>query len=322
MSVYRIRWDEPAPEECLRAVVTIGNFDGVHLGHASLLARLRAQARRLRVPAVAMTFDPHPLRLLRPERYQPTLTTPADRAGLLHEAGADHVLILHTSPELLQLSAADFFDRVIRRNLRAGGLVEGPNFAFGHNREGDVEMLARLCAQAGLVLEIVPPLQLDGGIVSTSRVRDALSQGQVGTAQRWLGRPYRLTGTVGGGQRRGQQLGFPTANLTHIDTLIPGDGVYAARAAHGPPRPQGTGDGPPRPQGSFPAAVNIGPNPTFGEQERKLEVHLIGFQGDLYGQLLTVEFLARIRDTRRFESLDLLKTQIQSDVARARELAS
>ncbi len=319
MAVYRLQWDEKAPANCQGAVLTVGNFDGVHRGHAALLARLRIQAGTFDAPAVAITFDPHPLLLLRPEHYQPTLTTIEERSRLLQVLGADHVVVLHTEPALLKLSAEEFFQRVIVDHLQARGMVEGPNFAFGHNREGNVVTLARLCATDGMNLEIVQPLELDDEIVSSSRVRRALLAGDVAAANHLLGRPYRLYGVVETGQRRGQQLGFPTANLSQVRTLIPGDGVYAVRGWIG-------GDTPPalpsqgREKTDWPGAANVGPNPTFGEQVRKVEVHLIGFQGDLYGQTLAVGFLARLRDTRRFESVEQLQEQLRRDVAQAREL--
>ncbi len=306
MAVFRWEWNEPAPETCRVAMLSIGNFDGVHRGHASLLARLRAHAGEQRVPAVVLTFDPHPLLLLRPQAYEPTLTTVNQRADELHRAGADQVLILHTTPQLLALSAEDFFGKVIRERLHAGGMVEGPNFGFGHNRAGNVETLARFCAREGMVLEIVQPLVMDGGIVSSSRVRKALLAGDLPSANRWLGRPYSLTGIVAEGDRRGRQLGFPTANLVNVETIILADGVYAVRGAF---------DGK-----TWPGAANVGPNPTFGQQARKLEVHWIGFDGDLYGRTLTVAFLARLRDTKRFESADQLLEQLRADVRKAVEL--
>ena len=315
MPVVRWKWDEAAPGEVRGALLTVGNFDGVHRGHAALLARLRAHAADLGCPAVAVTFDPHPLLLLHPESYQPTLTTPSERARLLEECGADHVIILRTEPGLLKLSAADFFERVLCGTLQARGLVEGPNFGFGRNREGTVETLARFCTRAGLVLEIVPPLTMDGGVVSSSRVRRALLAGDVASAARWLGRPYRLAGVVSAGQRRGQTLGFPTANLTQIATVIPGDGVYAVRAWLPSATPARGSE-----QRWRPAAANIGPNPTFGEQARKVEVHLLDFQGDLYGRTLAVDFLAKLRETQPFDSVDHLLAQIRADVAKVRAL--
>jgi riboflavin kinase/FMN adenylyltransferase len=307
MAVYTLAWNEMPPGSCRGGALAIGNFAGVHRGHLALLAELRRQAVAVGGPAVAVTFDPHPLQLLRPEQFQPLLTTVADRAALLEANGADQVVILRTTPDLLQLSAEEFFSRVVRAQLAARAMVEGVNFGFGHNREGDVEMLRRLCAAAGLLLAVVPPLTANGVTISSSRVRDALVRGDAREAAALLGRPYRLRGTVGTGQRRGQQLGFPTANLELAETLVPGDGVYAVRVHH-----QGT---------VWPGAANIGPNPTFGEQARKVEVHLIGFQGDLYGQVLAADFIERLRDTRPFDGVAQLVEQLRLDVERARQIA-
>jgi riboflavin kinase/FMN adenylyltransferase len=308
MALHRLNWREVPPEPCRYGVGIIGNFDGVHRGHALLLERARLLATPRQAPVVAVTFVPHPLQLLRPESYQPALTTLDDRAELLHAAGADHVVVLNTERSLLELSAADFLTRVVLDGLKAMALVEGPNFRFGRQREGNVETLARFCAASGLVLEVVNPLQVDGTVVSSSRIRRSLVAGDVSAATRGLGRPYRLRGIVGVGQRRGIGLGFPTANLGEAATIIPGDGVYAVKAW----LPGGA---------SYSAAANIGPNPTFGEHDRKIEVHLIGFQGDLYGQRLAIDFLDRIRDTRKFDSTADLLDQIRGDVARAQQLA-
>jgi riboflavin kinase/FMN adenylyltransferase len=315
MAVHNICWHAQVPDPCRGGFVTIGNFDGVHRGHQLLIDRARNHAQRSGVPTLAVTFEPHPLRLLRPDAFQPTLTTLDDRLHLLHGAGADHVAVLETEPSLLALSAADFFDRVIRDNLHAAGLIEGPNFGFGHNREGTVETLLHFCVRDGLMLEIVEPLRGPEGVVSSSRIRNALLAGDVAAAASGLGRSYRLTGLVGVGQRRGAGLGFPTANLTQVPTIIPGDGVYAVRAWIG--RVGYTSPGT-----SFPGAVNIGPNPTFGEQARKVEVHLVGFEGDLYGQPVTIEFVARLRETRKFAAVEELLAQVQADVAQVTKLVS
>jgi riboflavin kinase/FMN adenylyltransferase len=303
MANYTIDWRDPPPEGCRHGAVAIGNFDGVHRGHAALIAGVRAEAERIGGPAVALTFDPHPLGLLRPGQTLPRLTVARDRADLLHALGADHVLTLHTTHELLGLSAGEFFDRVIREQLGARALVEGVNFGFGHNREGNVETLARLCEPWGIPLTVVPPVEVAGRRVSSGRVRALLGEGKVAEAAEMLGRPYRLRGTVGTGQKRGKALGFPTANLVEIQTLIPRDGVYAARVAL-----EGK---------DWPAAVNVGANPTFGEVERKVEVHLIGYRGDLYGQELAVDFLRRLRDTRTFSGVEELVGQLRRDVAEA-----
>src|SRR5438477_9162171 len=175
MATIRFNWKEMPPPECRGAAVSIGNFDGVHRGHAALLSELIHRARAINVPAVAMTFDPHPLQLLRPEQFQPVLTTVADRADLIHSLGVDHVLILQTNPELLQLSAEEFFEQVVRSRLAARVLVEGVNFGFGRQRQGTIDTLRNLCLQHGVALTVVPPFMTEEGIVvSSSRVRAAL----------------------------------------------------------------------------------------------------------------------------------------------------
>jgi riboflavin kinase/FMN adenylyltransferase len=307
MGIVRLSWNEMPPEACRGGALSMGNFDGVHLGHAALLTELRQRARAGGIPAIALTFDPHPLELLRPEQFQPVLTTVADRAELLLANGADQVLVLQTTRDLLGLSASEFFHQVIEDRLAARVIVEGPNFGFGRNREGNLEMLAALCGRSGLDLIVVPPVSRAGRPVSSSRVRDTLVRGDVREAIALLSRPYRIAGTVATGQQRGRTIGFPTANLSQISTLIPGDGVYAVRAEV---------------QGKvWPGAANIGPNPTFGEQSRKIEVHLIGFQGDLLGQSLKIDFLERLRDTGKFAGPSELVEQLRRDVEQARRIS-
>ena len=291
------------PPICRGGAIAIGNFDGVHLGHQALMAAAREEAAQFGGPAIAVTFDPHPLQLLRPESFQPVLTTLDHRAVCLRRAGADQVIVLRTTPELLQWTSREFFQRLIVKGLEARGVVEGFNFFFGKGREGNLNTLKDYCQQAGLTLQVVAPIELDGKVVSSSRVRDDLLAGKVDLAMALLGRRYQISGIVGTGQRRGQSLGFPTANLERIQTIIPGNGVYAVEAQV---------DGRP-----WPAAANIGPNPTFGEQERKVEVHLIGFHGDLYGQPLAIAFIAKLRDTRSFAGPADLALQIRLDVAQA-----
>ncbi len=307
MAVYTLDWNAMLPGDCRRGAVSIGNFDGVHRGHAALLAELRHRADALGGPAVALTFDPHPIELLRPESAPPRLTTTEDRSQLLLKLGADCVLVLRATQELLAFRAKDFFAEMVQQRLQAQALVEGTNFGFGRGREGDVGTLAELCETAGIGLTVVPPLLLDGNEVSSSRVRAALATGNVGEAASLLGRPYRLSGLVGTGQRRGQKLGFPTANLEQVRTLIPGDGVYAVRVPH-----EGK---------KWPGAANVGPNPTFGENARKVEIHLIGFQGDLYGKPLAVDFLERLRDTLPFKNITELVEQLRRDIDQARRIA-
>lgn len=298
-----ILWNEPPPVEFRGGALAIGNFDGVHRGHAELVRVLRESGR----PAIAVSFDPHPLQLLAPQRFLPELTTPADRALFLRECGADGVCFLKTTPELLKLTAEEFFHRIVREGFGARAVVEGFNFRFGQNRTGDIDLLRRLCQEAGLTFRLVLPVELDGRPVSSSRVRETLVEGRVEEARRLLGRPYHLRGRVGTGARRGRQLGFPTANLEAIPTLIPGDGVYAVLASWNHRTALG--------------AAHIGPAPTFREQQRRVEVHLLDFVGDLYGEELTIRFLRQIRPTHRFADADDLVRQLRRDVEEVRRVA-
>jgi riboflavin kinase/FMN adenylyltransferase len=303
-----LHWNVQPPAAFRNGAVAIGNFDGVHLGHQALIVELRQQAKLIDGPAVAVTFDPHPLRILKPESYQPALTTISERTRWIQRYGADHVVVLATSKDLLSLSPDDFFHSVIAERLAARTLVEGFNFRFGRDRLGSIESLRMLCRQSEKALIVVGPVQRNGANVASSRVRRALLEGDVRLACDLLGRPYALQGTVVTGQGRGRGLGFPTANLASIETLLPADGVYAVRVEHASFRGAG--------------AANIGANPTFGETARKVEVHLIEYSGNLEGQSLVVEFVERLRDTRAFHGPAELMKQLQVDVGRAKEFVN
>ena len=310
MSVITIENVRDFPARARGAIVTVGNFDGVHRGHQRLLSRLRAKADAAGVAALAITFDPHPVALLRPDKAPVPLVWPEREIALLQAAGATEVGVFRTGPWLLDLSAHEFFDRVIRGQLAARGIVEGPNFAFGHDRLGDVSILRDWCAQAGIDFEVVEATVIEDRLVSSSLIRQSLGEGRVEEAARFLGRPYRIRGRVDRGAGRGAGLGFPTANLGEIDTLVPLEGVYACLAWV-------DGRGP-----AWPAACNLGPNPTFGEMARKVEAHLIGFAGDLYGKSVELDFLERLRGTQKFSGLDELLRQIHADVEHARRIGS
>jgi riboflavin kinase/FMN adenylyltransferase len=303
MPVVPLRLQDVSPDGVRGGVVAVGNFDGAHRGHAALIAAARELAGKDR-PVVAATFDPHPLVLLAPERFQPPLTTVAERARLLHNLGADHVVVLQTTPELLNLAPEEFFTRIVRGSLAARGMAEGFNFHFGRGRAGSNDTLRDLCQDAGIEFREVPPFAVDGRPVSSSRVRAALTAGAIRAASDLLGRPYRVSGIVAAGARRGRTIGFPTANLDRLEMLLPADGVYAVAVTV--------------PAGRFAGAAHIGPNVTFGENTRRLEVYLLDFTGDLYGQMLAVDFLARLRGTRQFPGVDSLVEQMKRDVAEAR----
>lgn len=293
-------------ERSRRGAVAIGNFDGVHLGHARIVERVIEKARRVGGPAVVFTFDPHPVRLLRPEHAPPPLTWTDRKADLLNTLGIDLVIAYPTDQELLALEPRDFFDRIVREQLDARAMVEGPNFYFGRARAGTIDVLRSLCVEAGIPLDIVEPVTVDGQLVSSSRIRQLLAAGDVATARAMLTEPYRIRGMVVHGAGRGLKLGIGTANLDAIDTLLPGPGVYAGRGWAG--------------GRLWPAAINIGPNPTFGEAAMKVEVHLIGWDDSpLYGQPLEVDFLVRLRNIHPFAGIDALKEQLAKDIAAARQ---
>jgi riboflavin kinase/FMN adenylyltransferase len=306
--MHIIRQLADLPTDARGGAVSIGNFDGVHLGHAAIIRRLLERAAAVGGPAIVFTFDPHPVRLLRPDQCPPPLTWTERKAELLAGLGADWVVAYPTDEALLRLSAQEFFDRIVRGALAARALVEGPNFYFGHNREGTIERLHELTAAAGITLDVVPPVEVGGELVSSSRVRALLAGGRVEDAAKLLGVPYRIRGMVTHGAGRGAKIGFPTANLAAIETLLPEQGVYAGRA---------WGEGQ-----SWPAAMNLGPSPTFGDANVRLEVHLIGRHEPLYGQPLEVDFLARLRDIRPFPSPDALAKQLAGDVEQVNRLTS
>jgi riboflavin kinase/FMN adenylyltransferase len=304
--VNLIRNLDQLPDRFRRAAVSIGNFDGVHFGHARIVERLSALARRMRTSALVFTFDPHPARILCPGRTPVPLSWTDRKAQLLTELGADAVVAYPTDQALLKLDARQFFDRIVCERLEAQALVEGPNFFFGRDRAGSIGVLREFCTGAGVTLEVVEPIEIGGEIVSSSRLRRLIGAGHLEQAGAMLTRPHRIRGTVVHGAGRGADLGYPTANLGRVDTLLPGEGIYAGRGWVKGAR--------------WPAAVSIGPNPTFDDPVPKVELFLIGYQGSLYGQAVEVDFLARLRDIERFGSADQLVLQMDRDVAATRRI--
>lgn len=298
-------FDEPATFR--GGFVSIGNFDGVHRGHRAMVAALIRNAHQRDVPAVVFTFDPHPISILRPRQAPPPLATAERKLALFERLGVDTVIVYPTDMELLRLTADEFFQQVVRGTLAATGLVEGPNFFFGHDRLGTIESLREFCAHSGISLEIIQPEIHHGRLVSSTEIRGLVLSGRVAEAGDLLGEPYSVSGLVVHGAERGRTIGFPTANLSEIKTVLPPDGVYAGRCWH-------LGR-------DYPAGINLGPNPTFGDGERKFEAHLDGFTGDLYGRTIEIEFLDRLRDTRPFAGVTELQAQLRQDIERVRALA-
>jgi riboflavin kinase/FMN adenylyltransferase len=287
-------------------VGTIGNFDGVHLGHRAILARVCGRARELAAQAVAITFEPHPLKVLRPEANLPLLTTPEQKLQLLAAAGLDAVVVLPFTPEFAAMSARDFVTQYFFERLRVREVVVGHDYSFGRGREGNIDLLREMGQSLSFTVQVVGPVEAEDAVVSSSLVRALLRLGKVVEAGHFLGRPYGVVGSVIKGHGRGAKLlGVPTANIRPDNELLPASGIYAVWVH--------------RAKETFPGAANIGSCPTFENGGLSFEVHLLDFTGDLYGERLEVDFVARLREERRFPSLEALAAQIQSDISVARE---
>ncbi len=300
------------PGELGGACVAIGNFDGVHRGHRTVIAAAAEMARDRGRPLGVVTFEPHPREVLDPARAPARLSGFARKAELLRDLGVDLLFVLRFRPELMRLSAAAFVDIVLVRALAVAGVVCGEDFRFGHRRSGDPGLLRELGESRGFAVRVVPKLRLDGGICSSTRIRAALADGAVGEAARLLGYAYEVRGGVVRGDGRGRELGYPTANLRPVGRrpLLPGDGIYVVRAAVR----EGSG------WRWHPAVASLGVRPTFGGGARLLEIHLLDGDRDLYDRRLRVAFLERLREERRFDSIEALRREMARDCARAREV--
>ncbi|MEU5615161.1 bifunctional riboflavin kinase/FAD synthetase [Streptomyces sparsogenes] len=310
--MQRWRGLEDIPEDWGRSVVTIGSYDGVHRGHQVIICRTVARARELGVPAVVVTFDPHPSEVVRPGSHPPLLAPHHRRAELMAGLGVDAVLILPFTAEFSRLSPGDFVVKVLVDKLHARLVVEGPNFRFGHKAAGNVDFLKELGTTYDYEVEVVDLYQRGaaggGEPFSSTLVRRLVAEGDVTGATEVLGRPHRVEGVVVRGAQRGRELGFPTANLETLPhTAIPADGVYAGWL---------TAEGE-----AMPAAISVGTNPQFDGTERTVEAYAIDRVGlDLYGLHVEVDFLAYLRGQETFSSIEALLERMADDVKRAREL--
>ena len=298
-----------------RRSVAIGSFDGVHLGHRAIIATAVEQGTALGIPSTAITFEPHPIAVLRPH-LRPTVLTPLERkAELIAEIGVDELLVLPFTRAFARVRADRFIDMIGSPPLGAEVIVVGENFRFGHGGAGTAEAMRAYGRSNGIVVEIPPMVSsADGKPISSTRIRRIVGDGRVEEAAELLGRPHRIVGPVVPGDQRGRELGLPTANIDPpADTAIPGRGVYAARALLD--------------DTVFPAAVNVGLAPTFREKgERpplRVEAFLVGYEGpDLYERIITLDVLARLRDEQRFDGPDELVAQIKDDIARTVAIAA
>ncbi|HXV76697.1 MAG TPA: bifunctional riboflavin kinase/FAD synthetase [Candidatus Polarisedimenticolaceae bacterium] len=284
-------------------VASIGKCDGVHLGHQEILRGVAREGRRCELPALLISFDPHPATVVAPDRVPKLIQTRRQKLAALESTGLTDFLILEFDNELAALSGERFFSDVLLPRLGFRSIHVGHGFRFGHGRSGDIELLRRIGERDGFAVHEVPPVVVDGDVVSSSRIRDAVGRGEAERARRLLGRPFAVEGEVVPGRGRGRELYFPTANLRVDNELIPRSGVYVTetRAL----------------AGRHASVTNVGVRPTFAESALTVETHLLDFDGDLYDQRIEVAFLARIRDEMRFDTATELADQIARDRAAA-----
>lgn len=289
-----------------RTSLAIGNFDGVHLGHQALIRSMLKKAQEEKLRPTVLTFYPHPVEVLKPHKKLERLTTTQEKLALLESLGVEQVLVAKFDAELSKLSPEQFFSEYLDLGLKAKSLHVGFNFCFGKDRQGNTDTLLRLAQEKGIFLKVEDQVNADGERVASSSIRGYLAEGNVGHAALLLGRPYSITGQVVKGDQRGRLLGFPTANLRcPQDKALPKNGVYQA-VVHWQ-------------REALRAVVNVGVRPTFTTEALApvIEVHILNFESDIYDEFLTVHFLGRIRDEKKFSSVDELKKQISEDIKKA-----
>lgn len=288
-------------------IVTVGTFDGVHRGHWRVLEEISARAAACGGRSVLVTFEPHPLRIVRPEAAPKLLTTPEEKKAVLADSRLDYAVFLAFTPALREYSPRRFVTEILVGGLGMGELVVGHDHGFGRGRSGDADTLRTMGAELGFGVDVIEAVHAGDSAVSSSWIRRALGEGRLADANRGLGRPYPLSGTVVRGDGRGRELGFPTANLSvHDDKLVPAEGIYACRATVS--------------QGRFMGALHIGPRPTFPGAGAAVEVFLLDFDGELYGHEVRLELVERLRPVAEFNSAAELAEQMWVDVGRVREV--
>jgi len=289
------------------AIVALGNFDGFHLGHQAVVGRAIQRGFHERRPVIVATFDPHPVRFFKPDVPPFKLTTLDQREALFAHAGADAMLVFEFGEELRSTTAEDFVTELLAKRVGAGGVVTGDDFTFGRMRGGNIDLLRTLGAEHGIVAEAVAPVLLEGQRISSGRIRDALVAGDTGTATRLMSRDFAIEGVVQSGDRRGRELGYPTANMTLGDYQRPRYGIYAVRAT--------LEDG-----SEHPGVASLGVRPTFDPPTELLETHLLDYDGDLYGERIDVALHAFILDEKKFDDIDALVAHMRDDETQARHL--
>jgi len=301
------RDDSGLPPYVKDTVITVGTFDGVHRGHRDVIERLVARAHHLKIPSVLVTFEPHPLEVVNPAAAPLLLTTHDEKQEVIAETGLDYLAVVPFTAELAAYSAEDFVERILRRCFRMRELLIGYDHGFGRQRAGNVDVLRTLGERDGFRVEVVEPVSTaDGHSVSSTSIRRAVAGGDLDRAAASLGRLYSVSGSVVVGAQRGRTIGFPTINLGAPPhrKLLPPEGVYAVRVQ--------------TPAGPLGGMMNLGPRPTFGDSATSLEAHLFDTTGNFYGSYVRIDFVARLRETRKFASAEQLTAQLRNDERDAR----
>jgi riboflavin kinase/FMN adenylyltransferase len=308
--VLRWRGVDDTPGDWGRSAVTIGVFDGVHRGHQAIIGQAARRAKELGVQSVLVTFDPHPMEVIRPGSHPPVLTSSRRKAELVESLGIDGLCVIPFTKDFSRLTAAQFVHDLLVENLHAAEVVVGENFRFGHKAAGDVPALTELGARFGFAVSGAPLVSEHGTTFSSTYIRACVAAGDMAAAAEALGRDHRIEGVVVRGDRRGRDLGYPTANVElYPHAAVPSDGVYAGRLIRYTP------DGPV----ALPAAISVGTNPTFEGRERRVEAYVLDFDGDLYGDHVGVEFVERLRGMEKFDRVEDLVAQMDADVRKTRE---
>lgn len=292
----------------LNPIVTLGNFDGVHLGHQRIFERVKEEARSINGESVVITFEPHPLKILDPENCPPLLTPFRKKVMFIEKTGIEKLICIQFSIEFSEISPSDFIQNILMEKVNTKKIIVGYNYRFGKGKTGDVEFLKNKCKDFNIEVVIIEALKIDNTVVSSSKIREFIKNGDVDKASKFLGRDYPIFGRVVEGTKRGKILGFPTANLEIAEELYPKTGVYAVEVEWN--------------QMIFNGLANVGFNPTFLKNDLKrfsLEVHILDFNKDIYGEEIKVNFKRRIRDEIRFDSPELLIDQIRKDIQWAKE---
>jgi len=305
--MQRLTLDDGIPDSLKGNIVALGNFDGFHLGHQAVVGRAVARGFHERRPVIVATFDPHPVRLFKPDVPPFRLTTLDQREALFAHAGADAMLVFEFNRQLASMDAEQFVADVLAQRIGAAGVITGDDFTFGKGRAGDVALLMALGQQNGIGTEAVPQVLLDGERISSGRIREALVAGDSATATHMLSRDFAIEGVVQAGDARGRELGYPTANMVLGDYQRPRYGIYAVRATFD--------DG-----SEHPGVASLGVRPTFSPPQELLEAHLFGFDGDLYGERIEVALHAWIREEKKFDDVAALVAHMREDEAKARHL--